>query len=153
MKLTRDFIAGSLIIVLSVFLWSVTTTFESDLLGLSQGMPATLMPRLILSVIIILTILMMVQSMIKGGEPIGNLPTWQVPTTAAILGLASIFLPQLGVPLVFFFICLVIPLLWGARNLVTILIFALLVPTAIYITFKLLLGLRFPMGPFAALGL
>lgn len=153
MKLTRDLVAGGLILGLSAFLWWMTTTFDSDPLGMAQGMPATHMPRLILGVIAVLTVLMMLQNVWNGGEALGDVPPWQVPATAALLGLAAVLFPQLGVPLVFFCICLGLPLMWGARNLPVILIFACGVPVAIYIVFKLLLGLRLPMGPLAALGL
>ena len=153
MRLTRDLVAGGLILALSAFLWWVTTTFDSDPLGMAQGMPATHMPRLILSVIAVLTLLMMLQSFLKGGDEIGPVPPWQVGATAATLGLAALLFPQLGVPLVFFGVCLVLPLMWGARNYTAILIFAVGVPAAIYVVFKLLLGLRLPMGPLATLGL
>lgn len=153
MKLSRDLVAGGLILVLSAFLWWVTTTFDSDPLGLAQGMPATHMPRLIIAVIAVLTLLMMLQNLIKGGEAMGAIPPWQVPATAAFLGLAALLFTQLGVPLVFFGVCLGLPLMWGARNVVAIAIFAVGVPAAIYIVFKMLLGLRLPMGPLAALGL
>ena len=153
MKLSRDVVAGGLILALSAFLWWVTTTFDTDPLGMAQGMPATHMPRLILSVIGILTVLMVLQSLAKGGEAIGGLPPWQMPATAAVLGIAALLFTQLGVPLVFFGVCLTLPILWGTRNYFAVLIFAMGVPVAIYIVFKLLLGLRLPMGPLSAPGL
>ncbi|MEM7301305.1 MAG: tripartite tricarboxylate transporter TctB family protein [Pseudomonadota bacterium] len=153
MKLTRDLVAGGLILVLSAFLWWVTTTFDTDPLGMAQGMPATHMPRLILTVIGGLTVLMILQSLAKGDEALGGLPPWQMPATTAVLGLAALLFTQLGVPLVFFCVCLTLPVLWGSRSHLTILAFAIGVPVAIYIVFKLLLGLRLPMGPLAALGL
>lgn len=153
MKLSRDLVAGGLILLLSAFLWWMTTTFDSDPLGMAQGMPATHMPRLVLAIIAILTLLMMLQSVLKGGEPIGDIPPWQVPATAALLGLAAVLFAQLGVPLVFFGVCLLLPLMWGARNLAAIISFAVAVPVAIYIVFRLLLGLRLPMGPLTAIGL
>ena len=153
MKLTRDFVAGGMILALSAFLWWVTTTFDSDPLGMAQGMPATMMPRLVIAVIAVLTILMMLQNLLKGGEALGAIPPWQVPATAALLGVAALMFSSLGVPLVFFAVCFVLPLMWGARNIPVILLFAAGVPIAIYIIFKLILGLRLPMGPLAAFGL
>lgn len=153
MRLSRDLVAGGLILGLSAFLWWVTTTFDSDPLGMAQGMPATHMPRLVLSVIGVLTVIMLLQSFVKGGDDIGALPPWQVPATAVLLGSAALFFPKLGVPLVFFGVCLALPLMWGARKFAAIAIFALGVPVAIYVVFKLLLGLRLPMGPLATLGL
>ena len=51
MTVSFDIAAGALILALAAYLWHVTTTFDSDPLGLEQGMPATLMPRLVLGVI------------------------------------------------------------------------------------------------------
>lgn len=153
MKLTRDILAGVLILVLSAFLWWMTTTFDSDPLGLAQGMPATHMPRLILAIIAVLTVLMMVQSVLNGGDGIGAVPPWQVPATAGLLALAAFLFPQLGVPLVFFGVCVALPLMWGARNIGAILVFAVGVPIVIYVVFKLLLGLRLPMGLLGIFGL
>lgn len=153
MRLTRDFVAGTIILGLSAFLWWITTTFDSDPLGMAQGMPATHMPRLILSVIVVLTVLMMVQNAMNGGEEIGGVPPWQMPTTVVILGLAAILFTRLGVPLVFFAICIAIPIVWGSTKYKAIIVFAACIPIAIYVVFKLLLGLRLPMGPLATLGL
>lgn len=153
MKLSRDLVASGLILVLSAFLWWVTTNFDSDPLGMAQGMPATHMPRLILAVIAALTVIMVLQSLAKGGDAIGGMPPWQMPATTGVLGLAAILFPQLGVPLVFFCVCIILPLMWGIRNFGAVLVFAAGVPIAIYIVFKLLLGLRLPMGPLAAFGL
>ncbi|MEX0318090.1 MAG: tripartite tricarboxylate transporter TctB family protein [Ruegeria sp.] len=153
MKLSRDLVAGGLILVLSAILWWVTTTFDSDPLGMAQGMPATHMPRLILGVIAVLTVIMILQSLAKEGDALGGVPPWQMPATAAVLGLAAILFPVLGVPLVFFCICLVLPVMWGARNYGAVVAFAVGVPVAIYVVFKMLLGLRLPMGPLTALGL
>jgi hypothetical protein len=153
MTISRDFVVGGLILILSAFLWWVTTTFDTDPLGMAQGMPATRMPRLILVVIAVLTVLMMVESFIKGGEAIGGAPPWQMPATAALLGLAALLFSTLGVLLVFFGVCFALPLMWGSRNFAAIPLFAAGVPVAIFIVFKLLLGLRLPMGPLAALGL
>ncbi len=153
MKLSRDLVAGGLILVLSATLWWVTTTFDTDPLGMTQGMPATHMPRLILGVIAALTLIMIVQSLTSGGEALGGVPPWQMPATAAVLGLAAILFPILGVPLVFFCVCVILPLMWGARNYSVIVVFAVGLPIAIYVVFKILLGLRLPMGPLAALGL
>ena len=153
MRLSRDVVAGGLILLLCLFLWQVTTNFDSDPLGMAQGMPATHMPRLVLAIIAGLTVLMVIQSLLKGGEAIGGLPPWQMPATAGVLGLAAILFPALGVPLVFFCVCVTLPIMWGKRNFGAVLIFAVSVPIAIYFVFKLLLGLRLPMGPLAAFGL
>lgn len=153
MTFSRDLVAGVIILALSAYLWFLTTTFDTDPLGMAQGMPATHMPQLILSLIVGLTILMMIQSLLKGGESISGLPPWQMMATVALLGLGAVSFTTVGLPIIFSAVCLLLPMLWGARNFGLIGAFAVAVPVAIYVIFKLLLGLRLPMGPLAALGL
>lgn len=154
MRVTRDMVTTGIILVIAGFLWHQTTLFDTDPLGMNSGMPATYMPRLVLTVIILLTVLMLVQSLISGtGEAIGNAPPWQVGATAILLAVSAMLFTALGVPLVFFGVCFVMPVLWGARNYGAIALFAVSVPVVIYIVFKLLLGLRLPMGPLSGFGL
>ena len=150
---SRDVVAGLVILCVSAFLWYVTTTFEADLLGMSQGMAAESMPRLILGVIIGLTLIMIISALITGGEGLDGLPPWQMMATVALLGAAALLFTTLGLPVVFFLVCLILPIIWGARNYGRIAGFAACVPAAIYVVFKLILGLRLPMGPLSGLGL
>lgn len=153
MTLPRDLIAGVVLLMLCAILFYVTTTFEEDLLGAQQGTPPTLMPRLILGVIALLSVIMILQGLRAGPAPKLGAPPVTVWATALVLGAAAIAFDVVGVPLVFSAICVIIPVLWGARNWLAIILFALAVPTAIYGVFRLLLEVRFPMGPLAALGL
>ncbi len=153
MIFSRDVLAGVIILGLSAFLWYLTTTFEADLLGMTQGMSAEHMPRLILGVIVGLTFIMIGTALIKGAEPLGGIPPWQMMATVALLGTAALMFTTLGLPIVFFLVCLCLPIIWGARNFAGIALFAACVPVAIYVVFKLILGLRLPMGPLSALGL
>lgn len=153
MRLSKDLVSGTIILVLIASLWQVTTTFDTDPLGMAQGMPATHMPRLILGVIGGLTVLMMAQALLKGSEALDSAPPWQMGATAALLGVAALLFQVIGVPLTFFGVCFALPVLWGRRNFAAVAIFAIGVPVAIYIVFKLLLGLRLPMGPLSSLGL
>lgn len=152
MTLPRDLIPGLIIIIVCAGLYYVTTTFDSDPLGAAQGMPATHMPRLILGVIGVLTLFMIGQGLRQSADDTKASPSWRMWATAAILGGAAAGFTVMGVPLAFFAVCVAIPLLWGARNLPAIGIFAVALSAAIYVVFQLLLGLRLPMGPLAALG-
>lgn len=153
MNLSKDIVAGSVILILSAVLWWVTTTFDSDPLGLAQGMPATHMPRLILTVMAGLTLLMMAQSIRKAEKTEWRAPPWRVGATAVLLGTIALLFSTLGLPLAFFAVCALLPVLWGSRNYPVIAVFAVCVPAAIYVIFKILLGLRLPVGPLSALGL
>ena len=148
----RDLAPGVVILAICAALYFVTTTFDSDPLGMAQGMPATHMPRLVLGLIAALAVLMIVQGLRAGRDSSESGPPWRMWATAAILALCAVLFPIVGVPLAFFAVCLVLPILWGARNYPFVTTFAVAVPAAIYVVFQLLLGLRLPLGPLSILG-
>ncbi|MGB0696908.1 MAG: tripartite tricarboxylate transporter TctB family protein [Rhodospirillaceae bacterium] len=147
MTLPRDVMPGGIILAICAWLYYETTQFESDPLGMAQGMPATHMPQLVITCIAVLTILMMVQGVISKLTDSFDAPPWKMWATAAILGTAAILFVPVGVPLVFFSVCIALPLLWGARNYAVVGLFAVSLPIAIYLVFQGLLGLRLPLGP------
>lgn len=151
MSLPKDLMPGCLILVLCAGLFFVTTTFDSDPLGAAQGMPATHMPRLVLGVIAALAVLMIVQGLRNGEKGAVAMPPWKMWATAGLLAAAAIAVPFLGVPLAFFLVCALLPVLWGARNFGLIAAFAVAVPVSIYVVFQILLGLRLPLGPLSLL--
>lgn len=153
MTLPRDLVPGAVLLVLCAGLYYVTTTFETDPLGMAQGMPATHMPRLVLGVIAALSVIMILQGLRAGSTAAQSAPPLSVWATVGVLGLAAVSFELIGVPLVFGAVCLILPTLWGARNWLAIILFALAVPAAIYVVFRLILGVRFPVGPLSALGL
>ena len=147
MRLPQDLPAGGLILFICVWLYYETTKFDHDPLGMAQGMSATHMPRLVISVIAVLTVIMIVQAIVSRSSDNLKLPHWKIFATAIIMGLAAVLFVPAGVPLTFLVICIVLPLLWGARNVPGIILFALGLPAAIYLVFQVLLGLRLPAGP------
>ncbi|WP_305984119.1 tripartite tricarboxylate transporter TctB family protein [Roseibium sp. MMSF_3544] len=151
MTFPKDLVPGCLILILCAALYYVTTTFDSDPLGAAQGMPATHMPRLVLSVIAALAVLMIAQGLRSGEKTSSDMPPWKMWATAGLLGAAAFATPFIGVPLTFFLVCGSLPLLWGARDFKLVALFAVAVPVAIYIVFQILLGLRLPLGPLAFL--
>lgn len=150
MSTPKDMLAGLVILVVCGYLFFLTTRFESDLFGMVQGMPATLMPRLLLGVIVFLTLIMLVQGYRAGAATALPLPPWRMWATVAILAAATILFEVIGVPLAFLAVCVIVPILWGARSYLRVGVFAVLLPLAIYIVFQQLLGLRLPLGPLAA---
>jgi putative tricarboxylic transport membrane protein len=151
MRLPKDLVPGSVILILCAALFHVTTTFDSDPLGAAQGMPATHMPRLVLTVIAALTLIMIVQGIRSGEKSVHESPPAIMWGTAGLLALTAISFPTIGVPLSFFAVCIALPLLWGARDIKRIAAFAVAVPVAIYVLFQVLLGLRLPLGPLTVL--
>ena len=153
MAFPRDIVAGSMILLVCLGLFYMTTTFETDPLGMTQGMPATKMPRLVLGVIAGLSVLMIVQGAISGPALVRPATPMVVWASVVFLGTVCATLATIGFPIAFFLVCCGLPLLWGVRNYRSIAIYALSVPCGIYLIFRILLGLRLPMGPLAALGL
>ena len=151
MTLPKDFIPGAIILVVCGGLFYLTTQFETDPLGMTQGMPATYMPRLVLTIIASLAVLMIVQGVLAGKVERKDAPPLKMWSTAIILGIAAATFETIGVPLAFFGVCVVIPYLWGARNYLAICIFAVALPAAIFIVFRGVLGLRLPLGPLSFL--
>ncbi|WP_422377800.1 tripartite tricarboxylate transporter TctB family protein [Roseibium sp.] len=151
MWVPKDLVPGSAILLLCAVLFYITTTFDSDPLGAAQGMPATHMPRLVLTVIAGLAVIMIGQGLRSGERSHLTNPPWRMWATAGLLAVTAFTFPVIGVPLAFFAVCVALPLLWGARNLPLILAFAVALPIAIYVVFQLLLGLRLPLGPLAFL--
>lgn len=153
MSFTRDSVAGTVLLVLCAALWYATTSFDSDPMGMITGMPATAMPRLVIGVIAILSLVLTVQGMAKDNDSRFGAVAWQVPVTAVFLGIVAVSLSTIGLPIGFFLVCSILPVLWGDRRYGPILIFALAMPAAIYIVFQLLLSVQLPLGPLGALGL
>ncbi len=151
MTISKDVVSGFVILVACAILYYVTTTFESDPLGAAQGMPATHMPQLVLTIIAGLAIIMIVQGFRAGKSENETPPPWKMWATAGVLGLAAILFPIVGVPITFFAVCIVLPTLWGSRNYLAIGAFAVAVPVAIFIIFQMLLALRLPLGPLSGL--
>ena len=152
MSIPKDLVPGVVILAVCAALYSVTTTFDSDPLGMAQGMPATHMPRLVLAIIAGLAALMIVQGVRAGSAAATDPPPWRMWATAGILAVAATLFPTVGVPLAFLGVCVAIPILWGARRYGVVAAFAVAVPVAIYVVFQTLLGLRLPLGPLSALG-
>ena len=113
MRLPSDVVVGLFILCLCGLLWYLTTRFDSDLLGLVGGMPATAMPRLVIYIISALCLLVIVNGWRSNGPAVGSFPAWQMWATAGLLGLVAISFRFLGLPLAFFAVCLLLPLLWA----------------------------------------
>lgn len=150
MSIHKDVASGIVILIVCAALYYVTTGFDTDPLGLAQGMPATHMPRLVLATISLLAVIIIVQGLRADTQEASAPIPWQMWATAAPLALAALCFTTVGVPLTFFAVCIALPLLWGSRNYIAIAVFAPTVPVAIYIVFQMLLGVRLPLGPLDA---
>ncbi|MDA7999791.1 MAG: tripartite tricarboxylate transporter TctB family protein [Alphaproteobacteria bacterium] len=151
--MSRDFTPGAVILIVCGWLLYLTAGFEVDPFGVSQGFSATRMPRLAIGVIAGLAVLMIVRGIRAGRAEAAPAPPRKMWATAVILAVAAALIETIGVLLVFFAVCVAVPMLWGARNRIAVLVFAVAMPVAVFIVFQGLLGLRLPLGPLSFLAI
>ncbi len=152
MNISRDVIVSVVLLLICAFLWSITLTFETDPFGAIASMPATEMPRLVLSVIAFLSVILFFQGLRKSNQQSFGKVHWRTFATGGVMLMSGILFSRLGLPIVFFLDCLILPILWGSRRYLSILIYAICVPVAIYVVFQIILSVRMPLGPLASLG-
>jgi hypothetical protein len=133
------------LLVLVVVLGWVTVGFDTVPPSFAQGMQAADMPRLILGLIAVLSLVMIYQG--RGHEEEDKpVISWRMWATSLVL-LAAVFLfGVLGLTLTTVLTCLIIPLLWGERRKLYVLIYSIAVPACIYLLFTFALKLRLPQG-------
>ncbi|NRB54414.1 MAG: tripartite tricarboxylate transporter TctB family protein [Salinicola sp.] len=141
----RDLLPGVVLLVMVVALYWITTTFSTVPALFAQGMQATAMPRLILGVMAVLTLVMLYQGYghVEEDKPVIS---WRMWVTAGLLLAAFLLFEILGLTLTMALTCLLIPLLWGERRLGRIVIYAVCTPVMIYLLFTYALQLRLPQG-------
>ena len=112
---------------------------------LSQNIPPTFFPRVVLATMALMSILLLIQG-VRRKEPKKAPVPLIVFVTGGVIAIAVLLLRPLGVFPVIFLACLVLPFLWGERRIRGVLLFAALTPVAIYVVFVHFLQLRFPPG-------
>ena len=106
--------------------------------------PATF-PRLVISVIAILAVVLMAISFRKDSRPGKSVPAMVAMTGAMMLAFVISF-EVLGFILTMVSFCFFMPVIWGERRWHAVIPFAVLFPGAIYALFALGLGVHFDAG-------
>lgn len=146
----RDAIAGIALLALSAVGFWLTTGFREVPAMLSQNVPPTFFPRLVLGLIAAGGI-----GLIAGGlrapraEPSPIRPL--VFVTAGLVVLLPFAIMLLGTLGTIFLVTLGLPLLWNERRLGFVVPLALGMPAAVYLVFTVALEVRFPAGLVATL--
>ncbi|MCH8266846.1 MAG: tripartite tricarboxylate transporter TctB family protein [Acidobacteria bacterium] len=144
-RLNEDTIAGLAMLLVSAAGFILTFGFDEVPAILSQNVPPTFFPRVVLTTTALLSILLLIQG-VRRKEPKKAPVPPIVFATAGVIAVAVLLLETLGVFTVIFLACVVLPLLWGERRIRDVLLFAALTPIAIYLLFVHFLQLRFPPG-------
>ena len=140
-----DTLIGVVLLALCVIVFWLTTGFTEVSAMLSQNVPPTFFPRLVVGVIAILSIALI----FNGLRTTANVAQRIEPSvliTASIILLAGILVSLLGTLLTLSLVAIAIPFAWGERRLRPIGILAVTLPAAIYLVFSVALGIRFPGG-------
>ena len=144
-KLHADVYVGATLLALcGVVFWN-TTTFREVPAMLSQNVPPTFFPQLVLAVIALLSAALVVSGSKRKSE-LRNKASPAVLVTAAVITLTVAILPRLGMLATVCLVAIVLPLCWGERRALRIGLLAVILPLGIYVIFVLALGMRLPRG-------
>ncbi len=140
-----DTIAGLTILLLSLVAFALTFRFDSVPDILAQNIPPTFFPRLMLVAAGSMSALLLLQGLRKSEGRKPRIPPI-VFVTGGFVTASVLCLETLGIVGLTFLTSVVLPLLWGERRPIRILLFAVLTPAMIYLVFGWLLRMQLPMG-------
>jgi len=112
---------------------------------LSQNVPPTFFPRLVIGFIVILSAALIFSGLSRRLEMMTRIEP-MVLITALIIILAGVLVGILGTLLTLCLTGIALPVAWGERRLRPIGILAVGLPASIYLLFSVALGIRFPPG-------
>ncbi len=141
----QDTNVGVVLLALCAVIYWLTTGFTEVPAMLSQNVPPTFFPRLVLSFVAILSVVLIFNGLGKRPEVNVRIKP-AVLVTAAIVVLAGLLAGLLGTLPTLALIAIALPLAWGERRLRPIGILAIGLPVSIYLIFSVALGIRFPPG-------
>ncbi len=149
-RLRDDYVVGGVILLFCAAVVGITATFDEVPPILAQGIPPTQFPRLMVGLIAVLAAIMIYQA--HGREAKKRKPV--PPMVFMSGGLLLVFVASIeviGTVPAMVLICVALPLLWGERRIVGILVFAVVFPAMVYVLFSNLLEVRFPAGELLSL--
>lgn len=141
----QDSLIGVCLIAFCAFVFWLTTGFDEVPPMLSQNVPPTFFPRLVLAMIALLSAVLVLQGL-KKPRDVHEKVEPAVYVTGAIIAVAGVLLSFIGTMPTLFLVAIVLPFAWGERRVRLIGALAVCLPAAVYVVFSLALGIRFPAG-------
>jgi len=135
----------SVIIFLTLYLFVVTFSFDQVPEILAQGMQPTMMPRLIFTLIILLSVFQIYQNrnlIDKKKEVIKR----NAYLTFCFMAFTILIAEKLGFFLTVFMFTLVTPFLWQRKDKLNVFLYSLGMTIFVFAFFTLILQLKFPQG-------
>ncbi len=141
----HDTIAGLVLLGCCAGAYWLTTGFDEVPAMLSQNVPPTFFPRLIISITALLSVVLMIRGVARTPRDLKPVPPvfW---ATVAVIAMAGVLMGLLGTLATLGVVAVALPLVWGERRYPLIGVFAVCLPLSIYVVFSLGLGVRFPAG-------
>ena len=169
----RDSLAGLAVVGVCAVAWWLTAGFDEVPAILSQNVPPTFFPRLVIGTAALLGGLLVAGGIrrraaeaagpsdageapgpVEAGEASSpndkagraGLPPPVFWATGGLVAAAGLLVPLIGTLPTLGLVAVLLPVLWGERRYLPVAVLALGLPGAIYTVFTLGLGVRFPIG-------
>ena len=147
--LHQDATVGLGLVAGCAVLYWMTGSFPEVPAMLSQNVPPTFFPRLVLVVTTLMSVVLIIRGLTLPRVPKEPIKK-RVLLTAGIVTAAILLMQPLGMLLTVSLLAVVMPMAWGERRYRRLVILALALPLAIHLVFTVALGIRFPLGLLAA---
>jgi putative tricarboxylic transport membrane protein len=146
-KVNADVNIAISLLVFCAIAFYITTSFRSVPAMLSQNVPPTFFPRLVIATIATLSVMLAASNLMQQPEPKPKISA-KIFITAFIFIITSAVVQFLGMITAVFLLAITLPLYWGERQLTRIAFLAIGLPIAIHVIFVIALDMRLPMGVF-----
>ena len=140
-----DVVAGSSIILMSAFVFYLTTTFRNVPEALAQNVPPTFFPRLVVGILCLFS-LALIFNKADRKAPLNTPISSTTYITAIIFVIAITLIPVLGMMSTVALTIITLTVYWGERHLIRVTMLAVGLPLFLYLIFVLGLSMRFPQG-------
>ncbi len=140
-----DVSVGIVLLALCALIYWLTTDFTEVPAMLSQNVPPTFFPRLVVTIVAALSVVLIVTGLRKDKVSAPAVSP-AVFVTAGIVVAAGFLVEWVGTLPTLSLIAVALPLAWGERRFPRIGLLAVGLPSAIYVIFSMALGIRFPAG-------
>ena len=147
-----DLAVCALLLGLAAIAYYFTTGFEEVSALLAQDVPPEFLPRLLIWTIVVLSLLLPFEHLLKPGgrahfdnarsTPIAGMAY----ATAGLLFAVVLSIEILSTYLALVAVCVALPMLWGERRAKLLIPYALIFPTVVMLVFSKLLGVFFEPG-------
>ncbi len=147
-----DVVVAGILLALCAWLYYLTTGFEEVAALFSQDVPPEFLPRLLIWIIVILSLLLPFEHLLKPhgrahfdkdrSKPIASMAY----VTAGLLALIVLSIDLIGTFYAIIAVCFLLAVLWGERRWKILIPYALIFPTLVMLLFSKLLGVYFEPG-------